>query len=68
MLVRAGESIEHSNNVLVHCSSGVSRSATVVLAFLIQQTPLSLSDAWALLSSKRRAILPNNTFYHVSAM
>ena len=60
-----GGQLESGNKVLVHCSSGISRSATVTLAFLVTAMLMPLRAAWDLVSSKRRAILPNNSFYKV---
>ena len=53
-------SIEH---VLVHCNSGMSRSATLVIAFLMSRRGMSLADAYETTRSARPVILPNRGFF-----
>ncbi|KAF7301020.1 Dual specificity protein phosphatase 19 [Mycena indigotica] len=48
--------------VLVHCSAAVSRSPTVVAAFLMQHREMSLRQALATLILARPAICPNTGF------
>ncbi|WKY00124.1 hypothetical protein Q1695_014749 [Nippostrongylus brasiliensis] len=48
--------------VLVHCLAGVSRSATVVAAYLITVCDLSFLNALSLISRKRPVINPNFGF------
>lgn len=47
--------------VLVHCIMGVSRSATLVLAYLMMRKHLSLKEALRHVVQKR-AIFPNRNF------
>jgi dual specificity phosphatase 12 len=47
---------------LVHCNAGVSRSATIVLAYLMAHHNMSLAAAHALLKQCRPAIQPNPGF------
>lgn len=56
------ESLENHEGVLVHCRSGVSRSSTIVLSFLIRSMGMRLLDAFFLLRSKRSIITPNIGF------
>lgn len=56
------EALEGSEGVLVHCRSGVSRSPTIVLAFLISRMGMRLFDAFFLLRSKRSIVTPNIGF------
>uniref|UniRef100_H3DGK3 Dual specificity protein phosphatase n=1 Tax=Tetraodon nigroviridis TaxID=99883 RepID=H3DGK3_TETNG len=49
------------NNVLVHCVMGRSRSATLVLAYLMMRHSLSVVDAVEQVR-QRRCILPNHGF------
>jgi hypothetical protein len=56
------ESLENRENVLVHCRSGVSRSSTIVLAFLMNSMNMRLFDAFFLLRSKRGIVTPNIGF------
>ena len=48
-------------NILVHCRGGVSRSPTIVLAYLIKHRDMSLQQAFTLVRKCRR-IQPNDGF------
>lgn len=50
------------NCVLVHCAAGISRSATVVLGYLILHEKMSLREGFALVHKKRPCIWPNEGF------
>ena len=54
--------LQRGGTVLVHCFAGVSRSATVVLAYLMKQASLSLQEAIYRVRSKRPFINPNAGF------
>jgi hypothetical protein len=45
-------------NVLVHCKRGVSRSAAVVIAYLVRFSGLALDKAYAHVKTRRRCIAP----------
>ncbi|KAF7327254.1 Phosphatases II [Mycena kentingensis (nom. inval.)] len=49
-------------NVLVHCQQGVSRSASIIIAFLIRQNHMSCDAAYAFVKERRRCIRPNSGF------
>jgi len=49
--------------VVVHCRQGVSRSASIVLAFLIRFRSMSLEDAYRLAKAKRSKVNPNIGFW-----
>lgn len=49
-------------SVLVHCVAGVSRSPTVVCAYLMKLANLSASDALSLVKRKRNIVDPNIGF------
>eukprot|EP00397_Hematodinium_sp_SG-2012_P016095 GEMP01016412.1.p1 GENE.GEMP01016412.1~~GEMP01016412.1.p1 ORF type:complete len:832 (+),score=146.75 GEMP01016412.1:138-2633(+) len=51
-----------SNRLLVYCTQGISRSVTVVLAFLIQYRNLSLKDAFAMVKERRQIVDPRPEF------
>lgn len=44
-------------HILVHCRVGVSRSATVVIAYVMQHLNLSLVDAYLIVRSRRLSVL-----------
>lgn len=48
--------------VLVHCMMGISRSATIVIAYLMNRYAMSLSDAYRYCKLLRPEIGPNNHF------
>lgn len=49
-------------NVIVHCAAGVSRSATVVIAYLIRKHQWVFDEAFSFVKSKRSLISPNSGF------
>ena len=48
--------------ILIHCMAGVSRSATVTIAYIMQQHKMSLKDAATFVFEKRPIIFPNVGF------
>ena len=55
----------NSGNVLINCAAGMSRSATIVLMYLMrrdQEKNMSLLNSWRFLKFKRPAIIPNKGF------
>jgi dual specificity phosphatase 12 len=69
LIVRASDHVKellaaHADGaVLVHCVQGVSRSATVVTAFLVRHAGMSLLDAAALVRRARWQAMPNRAFW-----
>ncbi|ORX56463.1 hypothetical protein BCR36DRAFT_580767 [Piromyces finnis] len=63
---RANDIIEkarlNNENVLVHCHAGVSRSSTIILAYLMRYKGMSLYDAWCSTFKIRPIIRPNDGF------
>lgn len=54
--------IDSNDCVLIHCWAGISRSATVVLAYLMQRKGMTLDVAWCFVKEKRSCINPNDGF------
>jgi protein-tyrosine phosphatase len=48
--------------IFVHCFAGVSRSVACVIAYLMDERKMSLTDAYELIRSKRSIICPNYGF------
>ena len=48
--------------VLVHCQAGISRSATICLAYLMCHKGLNLEQAYDFLKARRSIIAPNLNF------
>lgn len=58
---------EAKHRVLVHCGAGVSRSATLVIAYLLRRHGLSLPAALAFCQRQRAVVQPNDGFMRALA-
>ncbi|XP_051537463.1 dual specificity protein phosphatase 14-like [Myxocyprinus asiaticus] len=54
---------EQHGRVLVHCNAGVSRSATLCLAYLMKHCDMALAEAYELVKSQRPIVRPNSGFW-----
>lgn len=50
------------HNVLVHCMAGVSRSATIVIGYLMKTCGMDLENAYKFVRKRRTCISPNEGF------
>jgi len=55
-------SASSNNKVLVHCRAGISRSASVVIAFLMKHENISFDDALETVRNARPRVHPNRGF------
>ncbi|KAK1154962.1 dual specificity protein phosphatase 10-like [Acipenser oxyrinchus oxyrinchus] len=56
------EAHQCGQGVLIHCQAGVSRSATLVIAYLMKHTLMTMTDAYKYVKGKRPVISPNLNF------
>jgi len=52
-----------SEPILIHCHAGISRSATIVIAYLMRKTKQNLSAVTQFVKQKRPCIEPNVGFW-----
>ena len=56
------EFIESANKTYVHCMCGISRSSTIVIAYLMWKTHATYNEAQFFVKNRRRYISPNEGF------
>ncbi|XP_053133184.1 dual specificity protein phosphatase 10-like isoform X2 [Hemicordylus capensis] len=56
------EAHQSGKGVLIHCQAGVSRSATIVIAYLMKHTLMTMGDAYKYVKGRRPVISPNLNF------
>ncbi|CAH2254046.1 dual specificity phosphatase 10 [Pelobates cultripes] len=61
-LVLKEEAHQCGKALLIHCQAGVSRSATIVIAYLMKHTRMTMTDAYKFVKGKRPIISPNLNF------
>lgn len=54
--------VDNRGKVLVHCSYGVSRSASMVIAYLIKECGMTYNSAYKYVKQRREIIEPNEGF------
>ena len=52
----------NKNRVLVHCRGGVSRSSTLIIAYLMKIHKMKYNEAYKYVQERRKIIEPNNGF------
>jgi protein-tyrosine phosphatase len=57
-----GAIINKENIVLVNCAAGISRSSTIVIAYIMKYYNLDLKKTFIYVRNKRRQICPNKKF------
>ena len=57
-----GELIDREKIVLVNCAAGISRSSTIVIAYIMKYYEFNLKDAFNYVRNKRSMICPNKKF------
>ncbi|RWS06797.1 dual specificity protein phosphatase 18-like isoform X1 [Dinothrombium tinctorium] len=60
---KIAEHAKRGERSVVHCVAGVSRSAALVIAYLIKHKRMTLHDAFNHVRERRQVIRPNNGFF-----
>lgn len=56
--------LKRNMRVLVHCFAGISRSATVVIAYLMKKCNMTFNEAYKFVKARRNIINPNMGFVY----
>merc|ERR1719336_2637747 len=56
------DEIKNDGRVLVHCKRGISRSATIVVAFMMFKNGFTLEEAFSFVQLRRSVVDPNEGF------
>lgn len=56
------ESLNEGGNILIHCHAGISRSSTIVIAYLMYKYGMNLPEAFEFTKKERPIIHPNYGF------
>ena len=56
------DAMVNNGNVLVHCYAGISRSTSIIIAFLMKHQKMNFNKAMELIKEKRGKIQPNSGF------
>lgn len=56
------ESTKEGGNILIHCHAGISRSTTIVVAYLMYKYGMSFTEAFDLTKKERPIVHPNYGF------
>lgn len=59
------DAIKRNEKILVHCIAGVSRSASVVIYYLMKKTGKKYDEVYSYVKSKRNMIKPNDGFVKI---
>ncbi|KAL9656186.1 hypothetical protein ABK040_007803 [Willaertia magna] len=54
---------DENGRVLVHCKAGVSRSAAIVISYLMKKMNISFYSAYQMVKGRRPMVLPNEGFF-----
>ncbi|KJH41485.1 dual specificity phosphatase, catalytic domain protein [Dictyocaulus viviparus] len=57
------DAVQCNGNVLIHCEAGVSRSVTVVSAYIMQKLKLTVEEAIDIVKKSRPLACPNSGFF-----
>jgi len=56
------EALSNNQNILVHCQAGISRSATIVIAYIMRKQNKKMGESLKFVQSKRSCVSPNLGF------
>ena len=56
------DAIKNKGRILVHCTAGVSRSASIVIAYLMSKHDITYEKAYEFVKSKRKQARPADVF------
>ena len=56
------EATDEGGTVLVHCAAGISRSGSMMVAYVMQKEKMSLEESLKYVQARRKKVFPNKGF------
>ncbi|KAL7717988.1 dual specificity protein phosphatase [Entamoeba marina] len=56
------ENLKRNRSILIHCECGISRSASILIAYIMKKNGVTYKEALKIVEQKRKCVMPNQGF------